>query len=80
MHCRKLPIGFVPALGFVIIGHYSVNGELSMKEYFNTAQRSNEILLTVCQQFESLIYTCTLISNSASSCHNRKLVACIEYM
>ena len=40
----------MPALGFIIIGHYSVNGEL-LKEHFNTApdeaQRSNVFLSDV---------------------------------
>ena len=39
----------MPALGIVIIGHYSVNGEL-LKEHFNTApeaQRSNVFLSDV---------------------------------
>ncbi len=57
----------MPALGFVIIGHYSINGEL-LKEHFNTtpeAQRSNVFLSDVkdvgdgvpTSVFESLIYT-----------------------
>ncbi len=76
-------LGFVPALGFIIISHYSVNGEL-LKEHFNTApeaQRSNVFLSDVkdvgdgvpTSVFESLIYTLSYDRRTVHHrCHNRK--------